>query len=94
MRADAGRAGAGRAGAGRAEAGRYCTRCGDPAPAGHPECVARARWEPPRFCVHCGRRMVVQVTPTGWSAACSRHGRVGSDGGAAHGGAPGVGDVT
>jgi hypothetical protein len=38
--------------------------------------------------------MVVQVTPTGWSAACSRHGRVGSDGGAAHGGAPGVGDVT
>jgi hypothetical protein len=30
--------------------------------------------EPPRFCAECGRRMVVQVRPDGWSAACSRHG--------------------
>ena len=30
--------------------------------------------EPPRFCPDCGRRMVVQVTPTGWTARCSRHG--------------------
>jgi hypothetical protein len=30
--------------------------------------------EPPRFCVECGRRMVVQVVPDGWTAECSRHG--------------------
>lgn len=30
--------------------------------------------EAPRFCQLCGRRMVVQVTPTGWTARCSRHG--------------------
>ncbi|WP_444543773.1 biotin synthase auxiliary protein BsaP, partial [Nocardia tenerifensis] len=28
----------------------------------------------PRFCEHCGRRMVVQVSPDGWWAKCSRHG--------------------
>ncbi|OFJ51469.1 biotin synthase auxiliary protein BsaP [Mycolicibacterium grossiae] len=30
--------------------------------------------EPPRFCADCGRRMIVQVRPDGWSARCSRHG--------------------
>jgi hypothetical protein len=30
--------------------------------------------EPPRFCEECGRRMVVQVSPDGWWAKCSRHG--------------------
>ncbi|WP_280438315.1 hypothetical protein [Nocardia carnea] len=30
--------------------------------------------EPPRFCAHCGRRMVVQIDPGGWRARCSRHG--------------------
>lgn len=30
--------------------------------------------EPPRFCEHCGRRMIVQVSPDGWWAKCSRHG--------------------
>jgi hypothetical protein len=30
--------------------------------------------EPPRYCAQCGRRMVVQVDPIGWSARCSRHG--------------------
>ena len=30
--------------------------------------------EPPRFCEQCGRRMVVQVSPDGWWAKCSRHG--------------------
>jgi hypothetical protein len=38
----------------------------------------RASIEPPRYCAHCARRMVVQVTPTGWSARCSRHGEVAS----------------
>ncbi|WP_067478970.1 biotin synthase auxiliary protein BsaP [Nocardia amamiensis] len=30
--------------------------------------------EPPRFCEQCGRRMIVQVSPDGWWARCSRHG--------------------
>lgn len=30
--------------------------------------------EPPRFCEQCGRRMVVQISPDGWWAKCSRHG--------------------
>ena len=40
--------------------------------------AARLGLEPPRFCAHCGRRMVVQVRPDGWWAQCSRHGRVDS----------------
>lgn len=35
--------------------------------------------EAPRFCQICGRRMVVQVDPMGWSARCSRHGELTSD---------------
>ncbi len=38
--------------------------------------AARLGLEPPRFCGQCGRRMVVQVVPDGWTAQCSRHGRV------------------
>ncbi|MFD3812443.1 hypothetical protein [Rhodococcus sp. NPDC058639] len=34
--------------------------------------------EPPRYCVQCGRRMVVQVVPDGWWARCSRHGAIDS----------------
>ncbi|MDJ0393125.1 hypothetical protein QMK17_07245 [Rhodococcus sp. G-MC3] len=34
--------------------------------------------EPPRFCEHCGRRTVVQVTPNGWTSVCSRHGELDS----------------
>ncbi|WP_442789719.1 biotin synthase auxiliary protein BsaP [Paenarthrobacter sp. GOM3] len=33
--------------------------------------------EPPRYCVECRRRLKVQVTPTGWTAECSRHGLTG-----------------
>jgi len=40
--------------------------------------AARLGLEPPRFCGQCGRRMVVQVRPDGWSARCSRHGAVDS----------------
>ena len=32
----------------------------------------RAALEPPRYCAQCRRRMVVQVTPLGWTARCSR----------------------
>jgi ribosomal protein S18 acetylase RimI-like enzyme len=38
----------------------------------HPD--AAGPLEPPRICGACGRRMVVQVTPTGWTARCSVHG--------------------
>lgn len=40
--------------------------------------AARLGLEPPRYCGRCGRRMVVQVVPTGWTARCSRHGSVDS----------------
>lgn len=36
--------------------------------------AAQLGLEPPRFCAGCGRRMIVQVRPDGWSAKCSRHG--------------------
>ena len=55
----------------------YCARCGEDA--GHPEhasCDAALELEPPRYCTLCRRRMVVQITPTGWTAHCSEHGDV------------------
>jgi len=30
--------------------------------------------DPPRFCPTCGRRLRVQVTPTGYTATCRDHG--------------------
>ncbi len=33
----------------------------------------------PRYCAQCGRRMTVQVLPTGWIANCSRHGELSSE---------------
>jgi hypothetical protein len=54
----------------------YCGRCGGPLGEGsHEECVHALDLEPPRFCSHCRRRMVVQVTPAGWTARCVEHGR-------------------
>ena len=53
----------------------YCDRCGKAAGDGDHAACARARdLEPPRFCTHCRRRMVVQVTPIGWTARCVEHG--------------------
>jgi DNA-directed RNA polymerase subunit RPC12/RpoP len=53
----------------------FCDRCGRPADVGDHSACARARqFEPPRYCPHCRRRMVVQVVPTGWTARCSEHG--------------------
>ena len=55
----------------------YCDRCGNDASAGpHPQCAAARALEPPRYCAQCRRRMVVQVTPTGWTARCSEHGEL------------------
>ena len=53
----------------------YCARCGaDARTADHGGCAQALRLEPPRYCGHCRRRMVVQVTPDGWSARCVEHG--------------------
>jgi hypothetical protein len=54
----------------------YCDQCGQPVTSGggHESCALRRGYEPPRYCGDCGRRMVVQVVPTGWRATCSRHG--------------------
>lgn len=55
----------------------YCGHCGEPADApGHERCAASLELEPPRYCTHCRRRMVVQVVPTGWSAKCVEHGTI------------------
>jgi hypothetical protein len=53
----------------------FCDRCGRPFSDGdHGECRAARRLEPPRFCPDCGRRMKVQVVPSGWTATCVEHG--------------------
>ncbi len=53
----------------------FCDQCGEPAGAGgHRTCADRRVLEPPRYCTRCRRRMVVQVTPRGWSARCAAHG--------------------
>jgi ribosomal protein S18 acetylase RimI-like enzyme len=53
----------------------FCDRCGGRLDAGtHAECSVHRRLEPPRYCVRCRRRLVVQVTPHGWTARCARHG--------------------
>ena len=58
--------------------GEYCDRCGQllagTGGQGHEACRAARDLEPPRYCARCGRRMVVQVTPGGWSSRCTRHG--------------------
>ncbi|MFL6137025.1 MAG: GNAT family N-acetyltransferase [Frankiaceae bacterium] len=55
-----------------------CDRCGGTAASGpddgHEACRAQRALEPPRYCRRCGRRLVVQVTPRGWTARCSQHG--------------------
>jgi hypothetical protein len=54
----------------------FCDRCGRPLSDGdHSGCRAARRLEPPRYCPDCGRRMKVQVVPSGWTATCVEHGR-------------------
>jgi hypothetical protein len=59
-----------------ASAPPYCDGCGRPPAEGdHTRCEARrGHTDPPRYCPDCGRRMVVQVLPLGWTARCSAHG--------------------
>jgi len=56
--------------------GPYCDGCGQPvAGSDHARCKARrAATDPPRFCAECGRKLVVQVLPLGWTARCVRCG--------------------
>ena len=55
----------------------WCGQCGaELTPEGHAACRRAAALDPPRYCAQCRRRMVVQVTPTGWSARCVEHGTV------------------
>jgi hypothetical protein len=60
--------------------GDYCGRCGrESADHAGPEltgCAQALSLEPPRYCAACRRRMVVQITPTGWTARCSEHGSI------------------
>lgn len=54
----------------------WCGWCGEAlTPEGHEACRRAVELDPPRYCARCRRRMVVQVTPTGWTAVCSEHGR-------------------
>jgi hypothetical protein len=63
----------------RPQQGRFCARCGGALLDGsHDACRGALAYEPPRYCPHCRRRMVVQVTPTGWTARCSKHGELAS----------------
>jgi hypothetical protein len=56
----------------------YCSFCGkEEADGDHAFCRQRLSMiDPPRYCPECARRMVVQVTPDGWTARCSRHGEI------------------
>ena len=54
----------------------FCDGCGRPADAGgHERCRARrTATDPPRFCTDCGRKLVVQVLPVGYTARCVKCG--------------------
>lgn len=55
----------------------YCGRCGAILSSGdHQACEAALKLEPPRYCEVCRRRMIVQITPTGWKARCKQHGEI------------------
>jgi hypothetical protein len=56
----------------------YCDACGRLADEGdHGRCAARrAANGPPSWCTACGRKLVVQVLPMGWTARCVKCGPV------------------
>ncbi|WP_019203094.1 hypothetical protein [Tsukamurella sp. 1534] len=58
---------------------QFCAYTGKPLTEGVPVfAAALLGLEPPRYCVYCARRMIVQVSPDGWTARCSRHGEIDS----------------
>lgn len=50
----------------------YCPGCGRL----RDECPGDCRREldPPRYCPVCGKKLIAQVTPTGYSGRCKKHG--------------------
>jgi dethiobiotin synthetase len=50
----------------------WCRHCGRERPACRGEC--QRPFDPPHFCPRCGRKLVVQVVPTGHRAHCRAHG--------------------
>ncbi|MFC6081619.1 biotin synthase auxiliary protein BsaP [Sphaerisporangium aureirubrum] len=57
----------------------FCDHCGRrPDDGDHSACRTARLMEPPRYCPACRRRLVVQVTPRGWSARCAEHGMTAS----------------
>ena len=49
----------------------YCAGCGKPLASGaHERCLRPL--DPPRWCANCGRKLAVQVLPTGYEARCVR----------------------
>ncbi|MDX6657192.1 MAG: hypothetical protein QOH62_1985 [Solirubrobacteraceae bacterium] len=52
----------------------FCSGCGELVThSDHALCRRRERaTDPPRFCTDCGRKLVVQVLPIGWTARCVR----------------------
>lgn len=57
----------------------HCDGCGNPLASGdHRLCRGRRATDPPRFCVACGRKLVVQVLPLEWKAQCVSCGPVAS----------------
>jgi len=56
----------------------HCDGCGAPEAEGdHARCRSRrAATDPPRYCTACGRKLVVQVLPVGWTARCVRCGEM------------------
>ncbi|MBW3658280.1 MAG: hypothetical protein KY457_06555 [Actinobacteria bacterium] len=53
----------------------YCAVCGREGEAGHgahEACAGMLELDPPRHCTRCGRRLDVQVFPTGYRATCRR----------------------
>ncbi len=51
----------------------FCDGCGRPLAM----CTGcRRELDPPRWCVHCGRRLTVRIMPTHVRATCREHGEI------------------
>jgi hypothetical protein len=50
----------------------FCPGCGRAAGECSGDC--KRELDPPRFCPGCGKKLFAQVTPTGYSARCKKHG--------------------
>ena len=56
------------------DAATHCVGCGLPVGECDGRCTGVGEFEAPRHCPYCGRRLAVQVTPTGVTARCRDHG--------------------